>query len=134
MPGRFGRLIVMESSCRKPKRKRHTVLFLTETALQGINTLAYIAPNIYVLCAPDHFLSPAIYWCGWVRWTCWNTVSQDHPVASAFTQLACPNMRVAWWRDMLDTDLNKCCITAQVQRCMLPVLQVLYVRLAWAPA
>lgn len=65
----------MHGECRLPKRKRHTVLFLTETALQGVNLVCYMAPNIYLLCKPFAFYSRVVSWCGWVRWTCWNTVS-----------------------------------------------------------
>jgi len=65
----------MHGEYRLPKRKRHTVLFLTETALQGINLLCYIAPNIYLLCKPFAFYSTVVCCCGWARWTCWNTVS-----------------------------------------------------------
>lgn len=65
----------MHGECRLPKRKRHTILFLAETALQGVNLVCYIAPNIYLLFNPFAFYSRVVSWCGWVRWTCWNSVS-----------------------------------------------------------
>ena len=65
--------------CRDPKFKRLTILFLAEAAVQGVNLVCYILPNLYLLCNPSGFYSPLINWCGWLRWTCWNTVS-NHPL------------------------------------------------------
>ncbi|DBA74568.1 TPA: hypothetical protein ACH3X2_009443 [Trebouxia sp. C0005] len=45
-----------------PKRKRHTVLFLTETALQGVNLVCYIAPSVQTICVL--FQSGQLVWLG----------------------------------------------------------------------
>ncbi|KAL0038251.1 hypothetical protein WJX79_010181 [Trebouxia sp. C0005] len=66
-------------ACRQHKvwshaRKRVTILFMVEAAVQGINLVCYIIPNVYLLHNPSHFYSVVVNWCGWVRWTCWNTL------------------------------------------------------------
>ncbi len=53
---------------------------MVEAAVQGINLVCYIIPNIYLLRNPSHFYSIVVNWCGWIRWTCWNTVSSIHCV------------------------------------------------------
>ena len=53
---------------------------MVEAAVQGINLVCYIIPNVYLLCNPSHFYSIVVNWCGWVRWTYWNTVSSIHHV------------------------------------------------------
>ena len=70
----------MLCSCRAAARKRLTFLFMVEAAVQGINLVCYIIPNIYLLRNPSHFYSIVVNWCGWIRWTCWNTVSSIHCV------------------------------------------------------
>ncbi|DBA92558.1 TPA: hypothetical protein ACH3X1_002782 [Trebouxia sp. C0004] len=47
---------------------------MVEAAVQGINLVCYIIPNVYLLRDPSHFYSMVLNWCGWVRWTCWNTL------------------------------------------------------------
>lgn len=61
-------------ACRKARRKRHTVLFLVEVMVQWLNLAFYITPNVYLLLHRCLFLFPAFKWCGWLSWTCWNTV------------------------------------------------------------
>ena len=61
--------------CRRPRQKRNAILFFTEAAVQCLNLTFYLIPNLYLLFRPCHELMPIIFWCGWVRWTCWNTVS-----------------------------------------------------------
>ena len=78
--------ICLRDACRKAKRKRYTDLFLMETAVQWLNLVAYITPNIYLLCNTYAFDSSVVFWCGWVRWTCWNTVS--HHILTSTCSLA----------------------------------------------
>ncbi len=61
--------------CRKVRRKRNATLFFIEAAVQSVNLVFYIVPNIYLLKEPCYFFGHVVFWCGWVRWTCWNTVS-----------------------------------------------------------
>ena len=61
--------------CRTPRRKRNAILFFTEAAVQWLNLIFYILPNAYLLIKPCKWGSPFVFWCGWIRWTCWNTVS-----------------------------------------------------------
>ncbi len=60
---------------RKVRRKRNATLFFIEAAVQSVNLVFYIVPNIYLLKEPCYFFGRVVFWCGWVRWTCWNTVS-----------------------------------------------------------
>ena len=60
---------------RQARRKRHATLFLTEAAVQLVNLLCYIIPNCSQLQHPCQWNFPLFKWCGWIRWTCWNTVS-----------------------------------------------------------
>ncbi len=60
---------------RKPRQKRNAILFFMEAAVQCLNLTFYLIPNTYILCRPCHQLTPLVFWSGWVRWTCWNTVS-----------------------------------------------------------
>ena len=69
----------VSAACRKAKRKRYTDLFLIETFVQWVNLVFYVMPNIYLLCKAYAFHSPVVYWCGWARWTCWNTVCHHTP-------------------------------------------------------
>ena len=66
---------VIVAWCRKVRRKRNATLFFIEAAVQSVNLVFYIVPNIYLLKEPCYFFGHVIFWCGWVRWTCWNTVS-----------------------------------------------------------
>ena len=61
--------------CRKVRRKRNATLFFIEAAVQSVNLVFYILPNIYLLKEPCYFFGRVVFWCGWGRWTCWNTVS-----------------------------------------------------------
>ncbi|DBA97089.1 hypothetical protein WJX77_003952 [Trebouxia sp. C0004] len=56
----------------KVRRKRNATLFSIEAAVQSVNLVFYIVPNIYLLKEPCYFFGPVVFWCGWVRWTCWN--------------------------------------------------------------
>lgn len=63
---------------RKTRRKRNATLFFIEGTVQWLNLVFWVAPNIYLLVKPCYYLANVIFWCGWVRWTCWNTVSLCH--------------------------------------------------------
>ena len=57
------------------RRKRIAILHTIETATQFVNLVFYLAPNVYVLLNPcDIFVKNFLYWAGFVRWTCFNTV------------------------------------------------------------
>ena len=60
---------------RTPRRKRNAILFFTEAAFQWANLVFYILPNALLLARPCKWGNPSIFWFGWARWTCWNTVS-----------------------------------------------------------
>ena len=72
------------SMFRRPRQKRNATLFFTEAAVQCLNLLFYLLPNIYVLRQPCNQLAPFVFWSGWVRWTCWNLVCLMSPQADAF--------------------------------------------------
>ena len=55
--------------------KRNAMLFFIEGAVQWLNLVFWVVPNVYLLVNPCYFYGGAIFWCGWARWTCWNTVS-----------------------------------------------------------
>ncbi|DBB14802.1 TPA: hypothetical protein ACH3X3_004411 [Trebouxia sp. C0006] len=57
-----------------PRQKRSAILFFTEAAVQSVNLLFYLVPNAYLLTDPCLQQTPLIFWSGWVRWTCWNTL------------------------------------------------------------
>ena len=59
---------------RKTRRKRNATLFFIEGAVQWLNLVFWVTPNMYLVVKPCYFLSHVVFWCGWVRWTCWNTV------------------------------------------------------------
>ncbi len=59
---------------RTPRQERSAILFFTEAAVQSVNLLFYLVPNAYLLTDPCLQQTPLIFWSGWVRWTCWNTV------------------------------------------------------------
>lgn len=71
----FSATLTCTDTCRKTRRKRNAILFFAEGAVQWLNLVFWVAPNIYLLLNPCRFLGKPILWCGWVRWTCWNTVS-----------------------------------------------------------
>ena len=73
------KLQVANLDCRKVRRKRNATLFFIEAAVQSVNLVFYIVPNIYILKRPCYFFGHVIFWCGWVRWTCWNTVRPPSP-------------------------------------------------------
>ena len=73
------KLQVANLCCRKVRRKRNATLFFIEAAVQSVNLVFYIVPNIYILKRPCYFFGHVIFWCGWVRWTCWNTVRPPSP-------------------------------------------------------
>jgi len=62
-------------SYRTPRQKRSAILFFTEAAVQSVNLLFYLVPNAYILTNTCLQQTPLVFWSGWVRWTCWNTVS-----------------------------------------------------------
>ena len=62
---------------RQAKRWRGTVLFLVELAVQWLNLVFYIMPNVYLLLHRCEFLVEIFKWCGWLSWTCWNTVTNS---------------------------------------------------------
>lgn len=62
---------------RQAKRWRHTLLFLVELAVQWLNLVFYIVPNVYLLLHRCEFLVEIFKWCGWLSWTCWNTVTHS---------------------------------------------------------
>ncbi len=70
---------------RTPRQKRSAILFFTEAAVQSVNLLFYLVPNAYLLTDPCLQQTPLIFWSGWVRWTCWNTVGSS----IAFDCLSC---------------------------------------------
>ncbi len=59
---------------REAKRKRLAMLFGLEGAVQWLNLVFYVIPNIWLLFKPCYYFSPVITICAWVRWSCWNTV------------------------------------------------------------
>lgn len=63
-----------DSVFRKPRQKRIAILFFTEAAVQCVNLTCYLIPNAYLLRNYCNEQAPLIFYCGWVRWTCWNTV------------------------------------------------------------
>ncbi|KAA6426189.1 MAG: hypothetical protein FRX49_04041 [Trebouxia sp. A1-2] len=58
----------------KIRRKRNATLFFIEAAVQWVNLLFYIVSNAYLLKEPCYFFGRVVFWCGWIRWTCWNTL------------------------------------------------------------
>ena len=62
-------------TCRTPRQKRSAILFFIEAAVQSVNLLFYLVPNAYILTNTCLQQVPLVFWSGWVRWTCWNTVS-----------------------------------------------------------
>ena len=79
------------SSCvhRKPRQKRNAILFFSEAAVQCLNLLFYLLPNIYVLRQPCDQLAAFIFWSGWVRWSCWNTVRLNASASSHLSLTCC---------------------------------------------
>ena len=65
---------IVHALFRKTRRKRNATLFFIEGAVQWLNLVFYVIPNIYLVIKPCYWISHVIFWCGWVRWTCWNTV------------------------------------------------------------
>ena len=63
------------ATCRSTRRKRNATLFFIEGTVQWLNLVFWVVPNVYLLVNPCYFLGQLIFWCGWARWTCWNTVS-----------------------------------------------------------
>lgn len=62
------------------RRKRIAILHTIEIGTQFVNLVFYLAPNVYVLLNPcDIFTKNFIYWAGFVRWTCFNTVKTCLP-------------------------------------------------------
>ena len=64
--------------CRKSRQRKSAILFFTEAAVQSLNLLSYLIPNVYIYTDYCLIQAPLTFWCGWVRWTCWNTVSHDY--------------------------------------------------------
>ena len=62
-------------------------LHAVEAAVQWVNLVFYLAPNAYVLSNPCKVQTPFILVCGFVRWTCWNTVSLKLCILSCIMQL-----------------------------------------------
>lgn len=63
---------------RWPRRKRILTLHAVEAMVQLINLVFYLAPNVYVVRNPCDVETTFILVCGFVQWTCWNTVSPWH--------------------------------------------------------
>ncbi|DBB01839.1 TPA: hypothetical protein ACH3X1_000447 [Trebouxia sp. C0004] len=57
-----------------PRQKRSAILFFTEAAVQSVNLLFYLVPNAYILTNTCLQQTSLVFWSGWVRWTCWNTL------------------------------------------------------------
>lgn len=79
---------------RQAKRWRHTLLFLVELAVQWLNLLFYIMPNVYLLLHRCEFFADIFKWCGWLSWTCWNTVSHSpcillHDARDGYSKSSC---------------------------------------------
>jgi len=65
--------------CRNIRRKRNATLFFIEAAVQWVNLIFYTVSNAYLLKEPCYFFGRVVFWCGWIRWTCWNTVRASFP-------------------------------------------------------
>ena len=74
---------------RKTRRKRSAAFLYVEGAVQWLNLVFWVVPNIYLLLKPCYFLGPVVFWCGWVRWTCWNTVTWYQPLADISLHIGC---------------------------------------------
>lgn len=63
--------------CRTHRRKRNVILFFLEGAVQWVNLVFYLAPNVHLFYSPCQLFAPFTLWAGFVRWTCWNTVGNS---------------------------------------------------------
>ncbi len=77
------------SKYRALRQKRSAILFFIEAAVQRVNLLFYLVPNAYILTNTCLQQAPIVFWSGWVRWTCWNTVSLTTAAQYLFGCLSC---------------------------------------------
>ena len=91
---------------RKTRRKRNATLFFIEGAVQWLNLVFWVIPNVYLVVKPCYLLSRVVFWCGWVRWTCWNTVSScnddDFSSTLLHSQVAVPGSMLLCTRQTPD--------------------------------
>lgn len=61
--------------CRKHRQKRNVTLIMLEAILQWLNLIFFVLPNAFLVANPCYLIADVWYWFGFVRWTCWNSVS-----------------------------------------------------------
>ena len=64
----------LQMACRSLRQQRSAGLIFIENVVQCVNLTFYTMPNVYLNQRPCNITDPFLFWCAWVRWTCWNTV------------------------------------------------------------
>lgn len=64
----------LQMACRSLRQQRSAGLIFVENVVQCVNLTFYTMPNVYLNQRPCNITDPFLFWCAWVRWTCWNTV------------------------------------------------------------
>lgn len=93
----------LQTACRSLRQRRSATLIFIENVVQCVNLTFYTMPNVYLNQRPCNITDPFLFWCAWVRWTCWNTVGY-------LTFSNCPSSMTASTCNGMLQSLQKMCL------------------------